>query len=136
MVENYGSRTTNGIEHGKLQPLCNFLTVYISEAHAQDEWKLGKPDGVCVNQHKTLEDRIQAAKNFVRDFELPSGEDTSMTIVVDSWENDFDNSFAVWPERAFVVDIDGRLSYISTPTPDGSIDWEEGVLNWLETKFA
>jgi len=134
MVENYG-RISNGIDGATSTDCCDFLTVYISEAHAQDEWKLGRPDGVCVNQHKNLEERILAAKNFVGDFNYPSdSENTSMTIVVDSWDNDFDSTFAVWPERAFIID-GGRLSYISKPAPDGSIDWEKEVQHWLENRF-
>ena len=41
---------------------CNFLAVYIREAHASDEWPLGSH--VCLTQHQTLADRLQDRQNL------------------------------------------------------------------------
>ena len=40
---------------------ASFLCVYVMEAHASDEWPLGGARSP-VAQHKTLQDRISAAK--------------------------------------------------------------------------
>jgi len=73
--------------------------IYISEAHASDEWKLGNI--VDIPQHKTLEDRIKAAKNFVQTYEW------NIPTVVDSfYENEasvsFEQIYSAWPERFYV----------------------------------
>jgi hypothetical protein len=43
--------------------VAGFLTVYIAEAHAQDEWPMG--DHVLINQPKLLVDRREIARQFV-----------------------------------------------------------------------
>lgn len=95
-----------------------FLSIYISEAHAQDEWKLG--NRVNINQHKTLEERIQAAKSFVQDtnFKIP--------MVVDSMENLFDKEYAVWPDRYFIVH-NGKMTFIPSP---GNYGYDRGDLEF------
>jgi len=65
------------------------------EAHAQDEWPLGKK--VCVTQHKSLEERIQVAKNFQKDFQF------ELPILVDKMDNNFDQKYASWPERFYII---------------------------------
>mmetsp|Transcript_139231 Transcript_139231/g.445026 ORF Transcript_139231/g.445026 Transcript_139231/m.445026 type:complete len:98 (+) Transcript_139231:1671-1964(+) len=54
------------LEHNRLR----WLFVYTLEAHAVDEWPISSsrynPSGqvVSISQHKTLEERIRAAKKF------------------------------------------------------------------------
>ena len=59
----------------------DFVTVYIREAHASDEWPLGT--AICIAQHKTIEDRLQAARDFVRQFEW------TVPCAVDTMDNTF-----------------------------------------------
>jgi len=104
----------------------DFLIVYVSEAHAIDEWKLG--DKVKIAQHKSLNDRILAANLFKdeNDFHLP--------LVVDSMENHFDKTYAAWPERAYII-FQGKMTYISKCDVNGAMDWEDGVEKWLQEVF-
>lgn len=87
--------------------MADFLVVYISEAHPQDLWPLGQH--VCLNSHKTIEERIAAASMYKEKFEL------ELPIVVDSMENEFDGKYAAWPERFFVIE-NGKLSFIAMPS--------------------
>jgi len=84
----------------------NFLTVYIKEAHPQDKWPLGQH--VCVIDHKTIEDRIEVAKRFVREtgWKLPT--------VVDSMENVFMDTFKAHPERFYGI-LDCKLGFKANP---------------------
>ncbi len=85
----------------------DFVTIYIREAHASDEWKLGNI--VSIPQHKTIEDRLEAARAFVKDYGW------SGMVVVDTMSNELDDTFAIWPERYVVVDKTGCISHISEP---------------------
>ena len=82
-----------------------FVIVYIMEAHAQDEWPISScrhhPEGkrVIVNQHKSIEERMEAAKEFRRVFGLEG-----FRFLVDDMDNTFNNQFAAWPFRYFVMD--------------------------------
>jgi len=101
--------------------VANFLGVYISEAHAMDEWPLGKI--VCLNQPKTMEERLKVAKDFKEKYgwKLP--------LLVDLMDNNFDAKYASWPERFYVIE-NGRMELIGTPTTEFGYD-RGAVRRWL-----
>jgi len=78
----------------------HFIAVYVSEAHAADEWPLG--NFACVNQHKTIEERVEAAKNFISKFNF------KLPVYVDTMENSFDNTYYAWPDRYYIIK-DGKM---------------------------
>ncbi|KAL9645640.1 hypothetical protein ABK040_003374 [Willaertia magna] len=88
-----------------------FLTIYIKEAHAVDQWKLGNT--ICINQHKTIQERelaaIQLKKNL--NYEIP--------IFLDSMNNSFEELFCIWPERFILLEKDCnnnyKIIYLSEP---------------------
>jgi len=86
--------------------MADFLAIYISEAHAQDQWPLGRH--VQVNQHKNLKERIDTAKYFVSRFNY------QLPVVVDNMENSFMNIYFAHPERFFVV-CNGLLTFKARP---------------------
>jgi len=76
----------------KRQGSASFLAVYIQEAHAHDEWPVGKKISFC-NQHKSLSSRCRLAKD------VKSGE---FDILVDNMQNGFQSVFAAWPFRFYI----------------------------------
>jgi len=90
--------------------MVNFLFVYISEAHANDEWPLGT--SLCVNVHKTIEDRLRAASLLVKEYGI------QLPVLVDTMENEFDNQYAVWPERYFVANNNMILTSVGFPASE------------------
>jgi len=104
-----------------------FLTIYIREAHTRDEWPLG--NDFCWKRPVTMEDRMALAKKFVEgmNYELP--------IVVDAFDDPFNDWFSSWPERYYIVH-EGKLAYKAMPVGEDYI-WEEieGWINrYLESK--
>jgi hypothetical protein len=86
------------------------LAVYISEAHAADEWPVGKKIS-CVNQPQTIEERIELAKRFVakHKYKIP--------MLVDSMDNSFQSIFSPWPYRYYAI-RDGRVIFKAQPDPE------------------
>jgi type I thyroxine 5'-deiodinase len=80
-----------------------FLCIYIAEAHATDEWPISSArssiTGTPVNyrQAQSDEERIQAAKQFVKDYKF------EFHTVIDLISNPFEELFAAWPLRYFVI---------------------------------
>jgi len=105
--------------------VAGFLTVYISEAHSQDEWPMG--DLVLLNQPILLEDRCEIARQFVDDSQY------LMPMVVDTMSNEFDKSFGAWPVRFFIVK-DNFLVYKAEPGSSFSYDLSE-IRSWLQASF-
>jgi hypothetical protein len=92
----------------------DFITVYILEAHAQDQWPISSsrftPSGqpVIYNQPKTNEERLAVAKDFIREFNF------RIPIVIDDISNPFEEVYACWPLRFYIIK-DGILVYKAQP---------------------
>ncbi len=109
----------------KYSHLLNIVVIYISEAHAKNEWPLSFENQ--TNQHECIEDRINAAsrisfKNLQLYVDSMSAENSNET---------FEERFAVWPERAFIID-EGVIKFISYHGVDSYDDWHTEVERYLE----
>lgn len=92
----------------------NFLCVYIAEAHAMDEWPInsarGSITGQPINFNQPISDsqRLSLAIQFVSDYQF------LIPTVIDLIDNAFEEAFASWPLRFFVV-RDGKLVFKAQP---------------------
>lgn len=99
-----------------------FLTVYITEAHTQDEWPMG--DDVLLDRQPTeMAERCQVACEFKENTNY------MMPLAVDTMENHFDEHFGAWPVRFFIAQ-NNVLVYKAQPNNDHSYDLYE-IKNWL-----
>jgi len=109
----------------KFKDIAHFLTVYISEAHASDVWPLGTT--VCIQRHKTIEDRIKAAKD-----QLIEKRDCKIPVLIDTMDNDFDKNYHGWPERFFV--IKGKfIELVGMPSRINKGFERKQISSWLES---
>jgi hypothetical protein len=74
----------------------SLLAIYIAEAHARDEWPVGKTIS-CVDQPTTLSQRLENARQFQKNFNI------QMPMLVDSMENTFHTTYGSWPFRFYVI---------------------------------
>jgi hypothetical protein len=93
--------------YNKYKDRAEFLVVYITEAHARDEWPVGKTISFC-DQPKTLSERCALARQYSEDNTL------TIPVAVDSMNNEFESMFAAWPVRFYVVK-DGELVFKAQP---------------------
>lgn len=115
----------------------DFLTVYITEAHAQDEWPITSSRysydkrPVLVQQPQTTEERCKVALDFVNNYSY------KIPLVVDLIHNTFEATYAPWPIRLYILRRDTcgvvRVCFIAMPQRC-SYDITQ-VKQWLE-QFA
>jgi len=74
----------------------DFVVVYITEAHAQDEWPIGDP--LKINQPVTDAERVGIARQFAEDYDL------QLPVLVDLVANHFEEAYAAWPIRFYVLE--------------------------------
>ncbi len=80
------------------------LFVYLSEAHATDEWPISYP--VRAHAHRCIEDRTAAACAFQR---RSGWEEAPIHVAADSMDNFAQVTFGAWPFRFFVLQNDKVL---------------------------
>jgi hypothetical protein len=83
------------------------------EAHASDEWPIRT--SLCIPQHKSSEERCDVAKNFIEKYSF------QWNTYVDSIQNNFNNKYASWPLRAYVIE-NGCIKFILQPKSPGYYD--------------
>lgn len=86
--------------------------VYVHEAHADDVWPLG----YGIKSHRSLPDRLEACRAFLaKHTEL---EGLLNAVAVDSMDDAFLHNWGAWPERYFLADISGEVTWASTASED------------------
>jgi hypothetical protein len=95
------------------------------EAHAHDEWPIGSP--FKYYQHKTVKERASAARDFIsqQKWEIPT--------VLDDINNGFDNLFASWPLRFYIIE-NGKLAVKAQPKAEAYYELTE-IEDWLSARF-
>ena len=93
--------------HHRFSDQVQFLTIYIKEAHPEDEWQMdsNEDQGVCYKQPTSLPQRVAIAKDFVERFEY------DVPMVVDPMDDAAEEAYAGWPERLYVIDEAGSVAY-------------------------
>jgi hypothetical protein len=86
-----------------------FKMIYCQEAHAEDEWRIGSK--YKVYQHKTLDNRKEAAKYLIDEFNL---EDIGHEMFIDTIENKFQKLYSSWPTRFYLIQ-NSKIKYICYP---------------------
>jgi hypothetical protein len=76
------------------------ILIQIEEAHT-DKWPLGFDDH--PKNHKTFENRVKRANEFKQKF------NKFENVYVDSWSNDFEQSFQAWPDKFVLIDSDLKI---------------------------
>ena len=99
--------------------------VYIKEIHPSDGWQVGanELDGVLVESHKTLEERIDVGQTCMikMALELPA--------LVDNMDDAVASAYGAMPERLYLVGADGYVAYKGDLGPMGfdPVSWEEAI---------
>lgn len=107
---------------------ADFLTIYIKEAHPEDEWQMESnvDQGVCYMQPNTDEDRQAIVTDFKKRFDYP------MPLGIDGMDNAAMLTYSAWPERLYIVE-GGKIAYKGGVGPYEYYPHE--VRDWLEKRF-
>ena len=108
--------------------IADFVTIYISEAHASNQWNF-PGNKYKIKKHSSLQERLLAASILLDDEELrPPG-----TFLIDTMDNEADLLYGGLPERLYII-LDGTIVYAGRKGPAGYKLNE--VKEWLENYKA
>lgn len=117
----------NALVRSHMSNGISFLAVYIAEAHACDEWPVGKTIS-CVNQPTTLDQRLHNAREFKKNFHF------EMPMLVDSMENTFHHTYGTWPFRFYVIH-QGKLVLKAEPEPSNFAYDLDKIDTWIANYY-
>lgn len=106
----------------------DFMLVYIREAHPGSI--LSVPDGMggtrleVLPQTSTVDERLKAVRQLIKLRKL------TMPAVIDDEASTVKRAYASWPDRLYIVGVDGKIAYKGRPGPFGFRVPE--VEQWLE----
>jgi hypothetical protein len=104
---------------------ASFVAVYVAEAHAADEWPVGKKLS-CHDQPKNLSRRCELARKFAEKTGL------QIPLVVDSMDDGFVTHWGAWPFRFYGI-LNGKLSLKPQPSTLNNFNFELSELKqWLQ----
>ena len=106
----------------------HFVWVYIKEAHPNDSIGGYRSDynvdvGIEFNQPKTERERAAVAQQCVSRLKI------RMPMLLDDMNNQAEEKYIAWPDRLFVLDAVGLVTYHSALGPEGfNVDeWELAI---------
>lgn len=107
-----------------------FLMIYIREAHPTDGWDVGSQyrthDPVTMEERRTAASDCEAALRYGIKTYVDEMHDPTMT------------AYVAWPERLYLVDVEGEIAYAGGPGPWGfsPAELQEAIEKMLEKKAA
>jgi type I thyroxine 5'-deiodinase len=89
--------------------------VYILEAHPSDVWQMQSniKDNVVFASPRSEEERASVAGSCVRKLGI------RFPALIDGYSNQVEQSYTGWPDRIYLIDVDGRVAYKSKAGPFG-----------------
>jgi len=89
--------------------------IYVREAHSDDGWRVPEnlTDNIHFNEPRTDAERREVAA--VCQIAL----DLNMPMLIDSIDNQVEESYIAKPIRLYVIDRDGRIAYNGAQGPRG-----------------
>jgi hypothetical protein len=101
--------------HRRYADKAEFLSIYIREAHTIDEWRTPLNDqiGLEVQQPVEISERRHMAQRFCSYLK------TDMQVLVDEINDPVARTYNAMPNRLFLIDQDGRVTYRAAPGPYG-----------------
>lgn len=84
-----------------------FYVVYLQEIHPTDGWQVeeNRREGVLLRQHQSFEERVEAGQTCMLKLAL------EMPSLVDEMDDQVAKDYAAMPERLFVIDTEGTVTY-------------------------
>lgn len=83
----------------------NLILIQISEAHST-AWPLAIEHLLNVSKvepQKSFDDRVNRANNFINNYNPP------YKVYIDSWTNDYEQTFRAWPDKYYLIDNEYKI---------------------------
>ena len=95
---------------------AQFLVVYITEAHPVEGWATPINSRLTyIKEPVNMFARTQVANTCMSDLQI------DMPCVVDDMNNTVARAYRAWPDRLYIIALNGDLAYVGPPGPKGFV---------------
>ncbi len=106
--------------------VAEFYIVYISEAHASDGRRpVPYAEELGIKEHTSYGERCTVAGRLVKDKKL------TIPCLIDAMDNTAADAYQGWPDRIYLVGVDGRLGVAADRGPWGFKPGLDAAKKWL-----
>lgn len=110
----------------KYKDVAEFRLVYIREAHALDSrWSSPQAEEHNIKDATTFGERCSLAAAFI------DNEKLTVPTIVDDIDNTVNEAYSAFPDRLFIVGVDGRIALAAERGPWGFEPALNATKNWL-----
>src|SRR5262245_4327296 len=101
--------------YARYRDRAEFLAIYVREAHPVEGWRMSSNDraGVVVKQPRTTEERIKVARHCCTALHM------TMPVLVDPIDDRVGHLYSGMPDRLYVIDQNGRVTFKGGRGPFG-----------------
>ena len=115
--------------HKDFGDIAEFRLVYIREAHPIDSRRPAPyAEELGIRDATTFGERCALASDLLDDKNL------SIATIVDDMENSVNKAYSAFPDRIFVVDVDGTIAFAADRGPWGFEPAIKDVRDWLDER--
>lgn len=111
--------------YARFRDQVEFLVVYVQEAHPSDgrQTDSNLAEGVVFRQHQSYEERSEVAASCSIDLKM------TLPVLVEEMNNNIDEAYGAAPERLYLVDAEGKVTYHGGAGPHyfDLDEWEEAI---------
>jgi hypothetical protein len=94
---------------------CDFVKIYVSEAHPTDEWQVYTTKDINYKQPQQLSERGACANKYVEE----QLQGTDIQVFLDGMDNHAEYLYSAHPERLYVLNSHGNIVYKGGMGPFG-----------------
>ena len=110
--------------------VAEFYVVYIKEAHAADGARPVPIDGEeAIYEPKSHAERSTLAQKCITKLKL------NVPCLVDAMDNAVGAAYNAWPDRIYVVDMEGKIAVRADHGPWGFKPGVDATQKWLAEQF-
>ena len=115
--------------HQDFGDIAEFRLVYIREAHPIDSRRPAPyAEEKGISEATTFGERCAVALDLLDDKNL------SISTIVDDMDNSVNEAYSAFPDRIFVVDVEGKIAFAADRGPWGYAPAIEDVRKWLDKR--
>ncbi len=115
--------------HKDFSDIAEFRLVYIREAHA-----IGSLRPAPYAEEKGIHDANTFGERCALALGLLDDKNLSIPTIVDDMDNSVNEDYSAFPDRIFVVDVDGKIAFVADRGPWGFAPGIKDVREWLDER--